>query len=204
MKTTDPTAPASAEEHFNINGDLEEAVERIIDGLTGTATQKQQKLHARLLALGKRFDITFADAHSLVMGKHPELRQDEDLRVTAYVPQLKTISQTKQAQREMDQKRAEQEKQEVASSVVMTRVAAILASDSSKSFGDAYNEVMTALPSLQNYGDITPPTVTTLKLNPPRPVAQPQMVMAKEDMPGVILVHGSDVGWTFPIWPQKS
>jgi hypothetical protein len=198
--TNDITEPPDVDAHFNININLRDAIDRIPDTLAGTQAQKQAKLFSIVKTLAKKFDLTFTDTWSLIMSRHPALRQDEDLKPQAYVPQLKTITQTKQAEREAGQKRQEQEKQEVVSSVAMTRVRAIQASDPSKSFVDAYDDVMMELRSLRDYGDISPAKVPapTLEPVPPPPVARPQVVQATQNLPAPVSqgrmtrIHGEE------------
>jgi hypothetical protein len=178
----DPTIPNKAE--FVAGGKhagLEDDLDNLVRGLTGAPEKQRGQFHDRILALAKKRDLLFADVHSLALARHPEWRQSETLFPTPFLPGLMTRTERAQGEREMDQKRQEQKRQEVASSVVMTRVAAILASDPSRLFGDVHEQVMTELPSLRNYGDVSSPAkvnppLPTLKRNPPPPVMRAQAV----------------------------
>ena len=90
-------------ELFRTNADLKEALDQIADGLnTGTPERRQEKLLARVKALAKAEDLSFDQCWSLVMGQHPELRDDRELFPEPFAPHLMRQTELKKAQAEQD------------------------------------------------------------------------------------------------------
>jgi hypothetical protein len=195
----DPTIPDKAE--FVAGGKhagLEEDLDGLAKGLTGTPEKQRSTFFDRILALAKRRDLRFADVHSLALTRHPELRSNETLEPMPFAPGLLTRTETAQKLREQDQllKEIERKKQQKVSSAMgrlMAKVEAIQAGDHSIAFVDAWNAVLQENPSLQDYGDVS-------QVKPP--VAQPkrpQVVMprpAKAPLPDV--VYGEDPPLNLP------
>jgi hypothetical protein len=183
---------------------LEDDLDNLIKGLTGTPEQQRAKFYERILALANKRDLFFGVVQDMALTRHPEWRSNETLSPAQFAPQLKTRTETAQAQREADQKRQEQEKQEVASSVVMARVSAIRASDSSIDFEAAWSKAMLEMPSLQDYGDISGvkvnPPASTLKPAAPPPVTRPQAPVIVQAHSGPVLIHGDQVGMVCPLY----
>jgi hypothetical protein len=183
-------------EHFHTNEDLMNGLDAIAESLTGaagTAEEKQLKLYQRVESLAKAEDLTFDHCWSLFRSRHPEVLKDEDLMPTGFAPKLVRRTEEKKLQAEHEKKIKQDEVKEQQRLVRamepehqkrMARIESIMAAGSP--FAEAWEE-----------------TKTPEELALPQPTLLPQR--PRVELPeGAILIHGCDVGWTFPIWPQKS
>lgn len=101
---------------FNTNAELKKALDDILDGLTGTPERRQAKLLSRVQALAKAEDLSFEQTWSLVMGQHPELRENTGLAPEPFAPHLMRQAEIKKLQAEQDKKKAGRDSAQAATS----------------------------------------------------------------------------------------
>jgi hypothetical protein len=143
--------------------DLDDDLDNLVEGLTGTPERQRGQLHDRILALAKKHDLPFGDVHGLARRRHPERMKSETLEPTPFAPKLKTLTEQKEA--EVEHQKAIKEAERKKAEKRMAAVRAMQGEDPEATFASCWEATETE--------ELRPATVK-------KPVAtQPELVMGR-------------------------
>jgi hypothetical protein len=188
----DPTIPDRDE--FIAGGKwagLEDDLDDLIKGIYGSPAKQRATFYDRTQALADKRDLPFGTIHDMALLRHPEMRSNEDLNPTPFVPKLKTLTEQREAEVEHQQAVEDAEKKKAAKR--MARVRAALDLDAELTFGSAWEATETE--------GLRPATKKPVATQPEAAMGRATLVACEKSPSGEAwLIEGA---MCCPIFPQE-